>query len=152
MRNLRIGPKFVLSLGMLATILIVCGLWVTYQQEEGRMRMLLEEEGKIIQAQIEVTRAYIAKNYVGKMKKSSFGSQLHVSRAHAQDPNAIPFLVTATQEMGEKLAARGVYQARLVSDQPMNPANAPKDEFEAKAIELINNGADSVKKAVCATV
>ena len=74
MRNLRIGPKFVVSLGVLAMLLIVCGLWVTYQQEEGRMRMLLEEEGKIIQAQIEVTRAYIAKNYVGKMKKSSFGS------------------------------------------------------------------------------
>ncbi len=143
MRNLRIGPKFVLSLGVLATILIICGLWVTYQQEEGRMRLLLEEEGKIIQAQIEVTRAYIAKNYVGKMKKSSLGSQLHVSRDHAQDPNAIPFPATATQEMGEQLAARGVYQARLVSEQPMNPANAPKDAFEAEAIELINNGAES---------
>jgi len=143
MRNLRIGPKFVVSLGILATVLVVCGLWGVYQQEEGRLHMLLEEEGKIIQAQIEVTRAYIAKNYVGKIKKSSMGAELHVAREHSQDPEAIPFPATATQEIGQELAGRGVYQARLVSDQPMNPANAPQNEFEVHAMELINKGADS---------
>ena len=144
MRNLRIGPKFVLSLGILATVLVVCGLWGVYQQEEGRLGMHLEEEGKIIQAQIEVTRAYIAKNYVGKIKKSSMGSQLHVARDHEQDPEAIPFPATATQEIGQELFERGIYQARLVSDQPMNPANAPQNVFEAHAMELINKGADSI--------
>ncbi len=143
MRNLMIGPKFVLSLGLLAMGLLVCGIWGVYQQEEGRLRMLLEEEGKIIQAQIEVTRAYIAKNYVGKMKKSPFGAQVHVARDHAQDLAAIPFPATATQEIGRNLAARGIYQARLVSDQPMNPANAPNDAFETNAMEAINKGADS---------
>ena len=143
MRNLRIGPKFVLSLGILAIVLVVCGLWGVYQQEEGRLRMHLEEEGKIIQAQIEVTRAYIAKNYVGKIKKSSMGSQLHVARDHEQDPEAIPFPATATQEIGQELSERGIYQARLVSDQPMNPANTPQNAFEAHAMELINKGADS---------
>ena len=143
MRNLQIGPKFVLSLGTLAIILVACGLLGVYQQEEGRMLTLLEEEGKIIQAQIEVTRAYIAKNYVGKMKKSSAGSLLHVAREHAQDPNAIPFPATATQEIGKELAERGVYQARLVSDQPMNPTNAPQNAFEATAMAKINEGADS---------
>jgi methyl-accepting chemotaxis protein len=144
MRNLRIGPKFIVSLGVLAAILIVSGLLGIYQQEEGRMRILLEEEGRIIQAQIEVTRAYIAKNYVGKMKKSSAGQYLHVSRDHQSDPDAIPFPATATQEIGQELAEHGVYQARLVSDQPMNPANAPQDAFEVRAIAMINNGADSV--------
>lgn len=143
MRNLRIGPKFVLSLGLLAIVLVVCGLWGVYQQEEGRLRMLLEDEGKIIQAQIEVTRAYIAKNYVGKIKKSSMGSQLHVARDHREDPDAIPFPATATQEIGKELSGRGVYQARLVSSQPMNPANAPQNVFEANAMEAINKGIDS---------
>ncbi|MDH4194124.1 MAG: methyl-accepting chemotaxis protein [Nitrospirota bacterium] len=146
MWHLRIGPKFVLFLGTLAAGLIVCGLWVMYQQEEGRLRTLLEEEGKIIQVQIEVTRAYIAKNYVGKLKKSSMGSHLHVSRDHEQDPDAIPFPATATQEIGKELGGLGVYQARLVSDQPMNPANAPRDTFEKKAIELIKNGVESVSE------
>ncbi len=146
MRHLRIGPKFVLFLGTLAAGLIVCGLWVMYQQEEARLRTLLEEEGTIIQYQIEVTRAYIAKNYVGKLKQSSMGPHLHVSRDHEQDPDAIPFPATATQEIGKELGRLGVYQARLVSDQPMNPANAPRDIFEKKAIELIKNGAESVSE------
>ncbi|MDH5427622.1 MAG: methyl-accepting chemotaxis protein [Nitrospirota bacterium] len=143
MGNLRIGQKFVVALGLLAIVLVVCGLWGVYQQEEGRLRMLLEEEGKIIQAQVEVTRAYIAKNYVGKIKKSSMGAQLHVTREHGTDPDAIPFPATATQEIGQELGGRGVYQARLVSNQPMNPANAPRTAFETHAMELINKGVES---------
>ncbi|MGD9849811.1 MAG: methyl-accepting chemotaxis protein [Nitrospirales bacterium] len=143
MGQMRIGPKFVLSLGLLAASMILLGLWIMYHQEEGRLRTLLEEEGKIIQMQIEVTRAYIAKNYVGKLKKSSLGAQLHIAREHEDDPNAIPFPATATQEIGKELGKQGIFQARLVSDRPMNPENAPRDEFEKKAMELINNGADS---------
>lgn len=143
---LRIGSKFIFFLGALAAGLIGCGLWVTYQHEERRLRVLFEDEGKIIQAQIEVTRAYIAKNYVGKLKQSTLGPHLHVSREHEQDPNAIPFPATATQEIGKELGGLGIYQARLISDQPMNPDNAPRDTFEKKALELINNGAESVSE------
>ena len=143
MRRMRIGPKFLLSLALLGTGMLMLGWWMTNYQEEGRLRALLEEEGKIIQAQIEVTRAYIAKNYVGKLKKSSLGVQLHIARDHEEDPNAIPFPATATQEIGRELGKQGIFQARLVSGQPMNPDNAPRDEFEKKAVELINNGAES---------
>ncbi|MGE0473018.1 MAG: methyl-accepting chemotaxis protein [Nitrospirales bacterium] len=143
MRQMRIGAKFVLALGLLGAGMILLGLWITYHQEEGRLRALLEEESRVIQSQIEVTRAYIAKNYVGKLKKSSLGTQLHVAREHEEDPNAIPFPATATQEIGKELSRQGMFQARLVSDQPMNPANAPRDEFEKKAMNLIKNGADS---------
>ncbi|HSF07838.1 MAG TPA: methyl-accepting chemotaxis protein, partial [Nitrospirales bacterium] len=146
MQRLSIGPKFLLILGTLAVGLIVCSLVVIYQQEFGRLQMNLEEQGKIIQAQFEVTRAYIVKNYVGKLKQSSMGSNLHVSRDHEQDPDAIPFPATAIQEIGQDLGVVGVYQARLVSDQPMNPANAPKDSFEQKALERIKNGAKSVSE------
>jgi methyl-accepting chemotaxis protein len=146
MQRLRIGPKFVLFLGTLAVGLIVCSLGVIYTLEFGRFQMTLEEQGKIIQAQFEVTRAYIAKNYVGKLKQSSMGPNLHVSRDHEQDSEAIPFPATAIQEIGQDLGVGGVYQARLVSDQPMNPANAPKDNFEQKALERIKNGAKSVSE------
>lgn len=143
MRRMRLGPKFVFSLALLGAGMLWLGWWMTSYQEEGRLRALLEEEGKIIQAQIEVTRAYIAKNYVGKLKKSSLGAQLHIARDHEEDPQAIPFPATATQEIGKELGKQGIFQARLVSDQPMNPANAPRDEFEKKAVELIKNGAES---------
>lgn len=146
MQCLRIGHKLVLILGTLAVGMIVCGLAVIYQQEFGRLQLLLEEEGRIIQAQIEVTRAYIAKNYVGKIKQSSMGPHLHVSRDHEQDPDAVPFPATAIQEIGQELGLVGGYQARFVSDQPMNPANAPSDTFEQKALELMKNGTKSVSE------
>ena len=148
MYRLRIGPKFVIMLGMLAVGLIVCSLGVIYQQEVGRLQMILEEHGKRVQAQFDATRAYIAKNYVGKLKQSSMGSNLHVSRDHEQYPDAIPFPATAIQEIGQALGEEGVYQARLVSDQPINPANAPKDIFEQKALERIKDGAQSVSEIV----
>ncbi|WNM62802.1 methyl-accepting chemotaxis protein [Candidatus Nitrospira neomarina] len=146
MQRLRIGPKFVVNLGALAVGLIVCSLGVIYQLEFGRLQMILEEQGKIIQAQFEVTRAYIAKNYVGKIKQSSMGPNLHVSRDHEEDSDAIPFPATAIQEIGQNLGVGGVYQARLVSDQPMNPDNAPKDTFEQQALERIKNGAKIFSK------
>ncbi|WP_342346902.1 methyl-accepting chemotaxis protein [uncultured Nitrospira sp.] len=146
MQGLRIGHKLILILGTLAVGMFVCGLAVIYQQEFGRLQMQLEEEGRIIQAQINVTRAYIAKNYVGKIKQSSMGPYLHVTRDHEQDPDAVPFPATAIQEIGEELGLLGGYQARFVSDQPMNPANAPKDTFEQKALELMKNGAKSISE------
>ncbi|MDT3779495.1 methyl-accepting chemotaxis protein [Nitrospira sp. MA-1] len=146
MQCLRIGHKLVLILGTLAVGMIVCGLTVIYQQELGRLQVNLEEEGRIIQAQLEVTRAYIAKNYVGKIKQSSMGPHLHVSRDHEQDPDAVPFPATAIQEIGKELRLAGGYQARYVSDQPMNPANAPKDTFEQKALDLLKNGAKGLSE------
>lgn len=146
MQHLRVGPKLLLLIGTLTVGLIGCGLWGMYHHEEERLRTLLEEEGKNIQSQIEITQAYIANNYVGKIKKSSMGSHLHVSSDHEQDPDAIPFPATATQEIGKELGGLGVYQARLISDQPMNPANVPRDIFEKKSMELIENGAESVSE------
>jgi methyl-accepting chemotaxis protein len=144
MRQIRIEVKFMLSLGIVGVVMISCGVWGIYQYEENRMRLFLEEEAQLIQSNIEVTRAYIAKNYVGKIKQSSQGLHWHVSRDHETDPDAIPFPATATQEIGKKLEGLGVYHARLVSDQPLDPRNAPLDEFEKKAIELIHQGAEIV--------
>jgi methyl-accepting chemotaxis protein len=146
MRHLTIGTKFVVVLGTLATVLILCGLWVMSQQEARRLQTVLEEEARMIQTHIEVTRAYIAKHYVGKLKQSSMGAHLHVARDHEQDPDAIPFPATAAQEISREMGRLEMYQARLVSDQPINPANAPRDSFEKKAIELIRNGAESVSE------
>ena len=143
MNSMNIGMKLVVSLGCIAAVMMTVGLLFVFNQEEARMQAVLEEEGKMIQAQVEVTRAYIAKNYVGKMKKSSVGSEIVVSRQHLTDPQAIPFPATATQEIGKALSERGIFQARLFSDQPMNPANAPQDDFERTALQEIMAGANS---------
>ena len=42
----------------------------------------------------------------------------------------------------KKPLEQGLYNARLVSQSPMNPANTPKDNFENEAIRAIMAGAD----------
>lgn len=146
MQRLTIGHKFVLILGALAVGLIACGLGTIYLHEFGRLQKMLEEQGRIIQAQLEVTRAYIATNYVGKFKQSSMDSNLPVARDDEPDQDGIPLHGTAIQEVGKKLGVVGVYQVRLVSEHPKNQANAPKDLFEQKALDLIKNGKRSVSE------
>lgn len=141
--DMKIGTKMVVCLGAIATVLSLVGLYFLYSQEEANMLRQLEERGKVIQAQVEVTRSYIAKNYVGKMKKSSAGSSIVVARDHAANPDAIPFPATATREIGEALGERQIFQSRLVSDTPLNPANKPKDSFESQALAAIANGENS---------
>lgn len=142
MRKAKLSFKFIVSLGCIAAVMIGAGLFFLYHQEQARLLELLETEGQIVQAQVEVTRAYIAKNYVGKIKQSSVGSEITVTREHRLDPSAIPFPATATREIGEELGKRGVFRARLISDRPLNPDNAPKTEFERAAMEAILNGAE----------
>ncbi|RMH36154.1 MAG: methyl-accepting chemotaxis protein [Nitrospirae bacterium] len=142
MKHASISVRFLVSLGCLGAAMIGVGLWFLYSQEQERLMNLLETEGQIIQAQVEETRAYIAKNYVGKIKQSSVGEAITIAREHAFDPNAIPFPATATREIGEALGKRRVFRARLISDNPLNPDNAPKSEFERMAVQAIMSGAD----------
>lgn len=142
MNRMKIGMKMVVMLGGICAVMTLMGIFFIYQQEQARLLSLLEDRGRVIQAQVEATRAYIAKNYVGKIKQSSVGSEITVSRSHRLDPQAIPFPATATQEIGQALRDQGVFSARLVSDQPMNPANGPQDDFERKALQAIHDGAD----------
>ncbi len=143
LEDMKIGAKMVLCLGVIAAVLSLVGLYFLYSQEEANMLRQLEERGKVIQAQVEVTRSYIAKNYVGKIKKSSAGSSIVVARDHSANPDAIPFPATATREIGESLGERQIFQSRLVSDTPLNPANKPKDNFEMQALAAIANGQES---------
>ena len=61
MNSMKIGMKLVVSLGCIAAVMITVGLFFLFNQEQSRLESLLEEQGKMIQAQVEVTRAYIAK-------------------------------------------------------------------------------------------
>ena len=144
--DMNIGVKMVVSLGVIAAVICLVGLYFVYQQEEANMMQQLESRGQVIQAQVEVTRSYIAKNYVGKIKKSSAGSSISVARDHAGDPDAIPFPATATREIGEALGQKGIFQSRLISSTPLNPANKPSDSFEQAAIAAIAGGADSFSR------
>jgi len=135
MGNMKIGMKSLVYLGITAIVVSAIGLYLVYQQETARMFSTLEEQGKIIQAQIDVTRAYLAKNDVDRMKHSSVESE-----------HSVPFPSVAIREIGDQLAERGVFQIRLIREHPINPDNAPHNAFEEQAMEAILNGADSFSR------
>jgi methyl-accepting chemotaxis protein len=142
-KNMNIGPKFLIGIIGIAAIITLVGLFIIQEQESEKLNILLETRGKIIEAQIQITRAYIAQNYVGKIKKSKTGADIVVAKDHAANPDAIPFPATATREMGEEANKSGLYNTRLISQSPLNPANMPKDTFENEAMKAIMGGADS---------
>ena len=142
MKNMTIGPKFIVSISAVALLVITVGLVVLYQQEESKMDVMLGGRANVISTQIMISRAYITQNYVNKIKKSKAGSDMQVLKDHAGVSDAIPFPATAVREMGEEASRTGLYSARLVSQNPMNPANSPKDNFENEAIRAIMGGAD----------
>ncbi|WHZ14770.1 MAG: Methyl-accepting chemotaxis sensor/transducer protein [Nitrospira sp.] len=143
MKNMTIGPKFVLSISAVSILVIMLGLFVLYQQEEAKMDTMLAGRSNIISTQIMIGRAYITQNYVAKVKKSKAGGEIQVLKDHTGVPDAIPFPATAVREMGEEATRTGLYSARLVSQNPMNPANTPKDNFENEALRAIMAGAES---------
>ena len=143
LKNMSIGKQMVflvVASGMIATGL---GLLVIYHQMQANVWLMMEEQGKIVQAQTEVTRGYIAKNYVGKIKNSSVGSQITVATDHLDTPDAIPYPATSTREISAQLAATGIFSARLFSDRPINRDNLPDDAFEREALTAIMAGAES---------
>ncbi len=145
-KSLNIGSKFVLSIGTIAFAVIVVGLIFIYNQEQEKLELLLEQRGKLLETQIQITRSYIAQNYVAKLKKSKAGSDVVVAKDHVNNPDAIPFPATATREMGEEANKNGLFTARMISQNPLNPANSSKDAFEADALRAIMSGAESFSR------
>jgi len=142
LQQMKIGPKFLILTASAGLVVMAVGLWLTYRQEQAKLMSMLEGRSKIIQAQVEVTRAYISKHYVQKIKNAD-RTDLVVVKDHADNPKAVPFPATATREIGEILAKDGILNLRMVSATPLNQANAPKDGFEEEAVRAIMGGAES---------
>ena len=143
MKHMSIGSKFTLTICVTAVVMMLVGLVVIYQQEEDKMDLMLTNRAKVLSQQILIGRAYLAQNYVGKIKKSKAGADIQVSKDHTNSPDAIPVPATAVREMGEEANKTGLYNARLVSQNPINPVNQPKDMFENEAMRAIMSGAES---------
>jgi methyl-accepting chemotaxis protein len=146
LQQMKIGPKFTITVAGAAVVVTAIGWYFVYQQEQSKIGTMLETRGKIVQLQTEITRGYIAKNYVAKIKNSSVGKEISIIQAHADNPQAIPLPATATREISEELAKSGIFAARLISGAPLNPANAAKDAFETEAIKAIMGGAESYSR------
>ncbi|SPP65134.1 methyl-accepting chemotaxis protein [Nitrospira lenta] len=146
MKNMNIGPKFVVAIVGVAAIITLIGLFLIQEQENDKLHVLLEGRGKVIESYTQITRAYIAQNYVGKIKKSKAGSDIVVAKEHIGIADTIPFPATAMRELGEEANKSGLFNIRLISPNPMNPANIAKDTFENDAMKAIQAGNDSFSR------
>ncbi|MEO5954592.1 MAG: methyl-accepting chemotaxis protein, partial [Nitrospiraceae bacterium] len=135
-------------------ILIGMGL-LTYWLADGMrvdLQNRLQERGTIIQKTIEVTRAYLASQYVAKIKGAGQGV-MKVGQEHSA-PDTVPLPATATREISEELSQLGFYRARVISKTPLNPANSAQDAFEEEGLRALEAGAtesirtESVKGAM----
>ena len=133
--ELGIGPKVVASTLVVFSGLLGAGAYFLGQQLEADLNRVLSNQASIIEKQIQVTRAYVAKQFVVKAK----GAGMKVSMQH-DAPDTIPFPATFTRETSETLAKDGVYNARVISAAPLNVANGPQDAFEKQALEALTSG------------
>ena len=133
--ELGIGPKVVVSTAVVFSGLLVAGAYFLGQQLSSDLNHVLATQASIIEKQIQVTRAYVAKQFVVKGK----GAGMKVSMEH-DAPDTIPFPATFTRETSETLAKEGVYNARVISATPINKANGPQDSFEEQALQALASG------------
>jgi len=133
--ELGIGPKVVVSTLIVFSGLLGAGAYFLGQQLQADLNRVLGTQASIIEKQIQVTRAYVAKQFVVKAK----GAGMNVGMEH-DAPDTIPFPATFTRETSETLAKEGVYNARVISATPLNVANGPQDSFEQQALEALATG------------
>ena len=134
--RLGIGPKVMITTMVVFAGLLGGGAWMLGNQLQADLERVLADQARIVQKQIQVTRGYVAKNYVVKAKKNGMKTGIDHSA-----PDTIPFPATFTRETSETLAKEGVYNSRVISTQPLNPKNAPKDAFEKEAMQALAGGA-----------
>jgi|GEM_PF-2513671 len=105
----------------------------------GNVQARLGERAAIIQKQIEITRGYLASQYVAKIKGAGQGV-MKVGQEHSA-PDTVPLPATATREISEQLSQLGFYSARVISRTPLNPANSAQGTFEEEALRALEAGA-----------
>ena len=133
--RLGIGPKVMITTMVVFSGLLIVGAMLLGQQLRADLERVLSDQARIVQKQIQVTRAYVAKNFVVKAK----GAGMKTGIDHS-DPDTIPFPATFTRETSETLAKEGVYNARVISLSPLNPKNSGKDSFEKDALKALAAG------------
>ncbi len=133
--SIGIGPKVVMTIMVVFASLLAGGAYLLGQQLHSDLERVLSDQAFIVQKQIEVTRAYVTKEFVVKAKAAGMNTGVDHSA-----PDTVPFPATFARETSELLAEEGVFNARIVSLSPLNPKNAPQDPFEKEALAALAAG------------
>lgn len=133
--NAKVTAKFVVPSALVVLVLLGAGVaWIGARQKADALREV-ERQARLIEAQVSVTRAYITDRYVAAISAAGLDERVDVPRP-----------ATAVIETTRQLAEQGWFQARLISANPVNPANRPRDEFERAGLKALAGGQGSFER------
>lgn len=134
-RNAKVTTKFVVPAALVVLVLLGAGMaWIGVRQKVGALHEM-QQRGRLIEAQVSVTRAYISDRYVAALEEAGPDGRI-----------AIPLPATAVIEITKKLIDEGWFEARLISVKPFNPDNHPQDDFERIGLQALISGQQSYER------
>lgn len=121
-----------------AVIFGVYSFYIYHERIEQTRRMALVAVD-LLTRKIAADRQYYASTVV----KRALEAGITVTGDYHNDPKAIPLPITFIKEVSSSLGSSGGLHMEIVSLQPINPANAPKDAFQKEALELFATRAEA---------
>lgn len=133
--NAKVTTKFVVPSALVVLIFFGAGIaWIGDRQKTSAVREM-QQRARLIEAQVRVTRAYIAESYIAAVNEAGPGGRVMV-----------PLPATAVTETTKRLVREGWFQARLISEKPFNQSNRPQDDFELAGLKALLDGQGSYER------
>lgn len=119
-RNLKLGPKFMLVVGLALLIFMGANLLFSLKRQKAQLMDQIRDKAKIIATQLMIDRQWAAK-------------------AAVEDGLDIipPVMNIEAAKLGNQ---KGLYNIRFISSNPLNPENSPMDDFEKEGLQALVDG------------
>jgi len=120
---------------------VIFGIYSVYIYKEriAQTRRMALTTADLLSRKIVADRQYYASTIV----RRAMDAGLEVSASYHDSDNAIPLPATFTKEVSKLLGAESGLRMDIISLNPINPANVPRDEFQKKALELFAKGSEA---------
>ena len=137
---------------LLVSAVVIVSFGITfYRTSEFQQELVLEQaarQARIIHKQILLTRRWVSDhNGLFFLKTDDVKANPFLIEKEIRDEEGRPYVkrnpAMVTRELSEYADREGLFQYRVTTLQPINPANAPND-FERKSLELFEQGIEEV--------
>jgi len=135
---MRFGIRVKLLIFAAVVWAVIFGVYSVYIYKERivQTRRMALTTADLLSRKIEADRQYYASTVV----KRALGAGLEVSENYHENDSAIPLPATFTKEVSNLLGTESGLGMEILSLDPINPMNAPRDDFQKKALELFAKG------------
>lgn len=137
---MRFGIRMKLLIFAVLVWAVIFGVYSVYiygERIEQTRRMALAT-ASLLSRKIAADRQF----YTSTIVKRALEAGLLVTASYHDNDKAIPLPATFTKEVSGSLGNDGSLHMEIVSLQPINPENGPKDPFQKEALESFSKGSD----------